>query len=215
MNNRKLDALITKGYDFDIREAFEQGWLMFKKFPAFSAGYTFFIISIQLMFVLYLPDYAVLFGIFLAGPLSAGYFLAANKISQGDTLIYPDYFRGFEYYLPIVLVTVIGQVLTAIGLILLIIPGIYLLVAYMFSKLMVLFGGFDFWNALEYSRKLVQVQWFKFFLFGVFAVLLNLVGALVFMVGLAVTMPVTYFAIYFLFEKITADVFVEEAEVTE
>ena len=212
MNNQKLDGLIEKGYDFDIREGFEQGWLMYKKYPAYATGYTFFVISLQLLFALYLPDYAVLFGVFLAGPLSAGYYLAANKISQGEPLLYPDFFKGFEYYVPLVLVTVIGQVLTVIGLFVLIIPGIYLLVAYLFSSLMVLFGGFEFWNALEYSRKVIQVQWIKFLLFGVFAVLLNIVGAMLLLVGLAVTLPVTYFALYHIFESITRDVFVEEAE---
>ncbi len=215
MINKNLDRLIEKGYDFDIREGFENGWLMYKKYAAYASGYTFFVISLQLIFVMYLPDYAVLFGVFLSGPLSAGYFLAANKISQGETLLYPDFFRGFEYYVPLVLVTVVGQVLTAIGLVVLIIPGIYLLVAYLFSPLMVLFGGFEFWPALEYSRKVIQIQWFKFLLFGVFAVLLNLAGALLFLVGLAVTLPVTYFTLYHIFESITKDVFVEEVEELE
>lgn len=215
MSNQKLDALIEKGYDFDIRKGFEHGWLMYKKYPAYASGYTFFVLSIQMLFVLYLPDYAVLFGVFLAGPLSAGFFLAANKISQGEVLLYPDFFRGFEYYVPMVLVTVIGQVITVIGFLALIIPGIYLLVAYLFSPLMVLFGGFEFWPALEYSRKVIQIQWFKFLLFGVFAVLLNLAGALLFLVGLAVTLPVTYFALYHIFESITKEAFVEEVEDVE
>jgi uncharacterized membrane protein len=212
MNNRKLDSLIAKGYDFDIRDGFQNGWLMYKKNWAYASGYTFFIISLLMFFVYYLPDYASLFGVFLAGPLTAGYFLAANKISQGEVLVYPDFFRGFEYYVPLVLVTVIGQFLTVIGLFVLIIPGIYLMVAYLFSSLMVLFGGFEFWNALEYSRKVIQIQWFKFFLFVVLAGVLNIAGAMLFFVGLAVTMPITYFAIYYLFEKITKDVFVEEVE---
>lgn len=212
MSNKKLDNLIDRGYDFDIREGFENGWLMYKKNWAFASGYTFFVISLYMLFVLYLPDYAALFGVFLAGPLFAGYFLAANRISQGELLLYPDFFKGFEYYIPLVLVTVIGQVLTVIGLFVLIIPGIYLLVAYLFSALMVLFGGFDFWNALEYSRKVIQIQWFKFSLFGVFAILLNVAGAMLFLLGLAITLPVTYFALYYIFESITRDVFVEEVE---
>lgn len=212
MNNKKLDGLIDRGYDFDIREGFEKGWLMYKKYPAYASGYTFFVISLQMLFVLYLPDYAVIFGVFLAGPLSGGYFLAANKISQGELLLYPDFFRGFEYYVPLVLVTVVGQVLTVVGLFVLVIPGIYLLIAYLFSSLMVLFGGFEFWPALEYSRKVIQIQWFKFLLFGVFAVLLNLAGAMLFLVGLAVTLPVTYFALYCIFESITREAFAEEAE---
>ncbi|MCC5936337.1 MAG: hypothetical protein JJU34_03555 [Lunatimonas sp.] len=215
MNHQKLDQLIERGYDFDIREAFEHAWAMFRKYPAYCAGFSFFIISVQLLFVLYIPDYALLFGVFLAGPLTAGYFLAANKITQGHLLINSDFFKGFQYYVPLVLVNLVGQVLTALGFFALVVPGIYLLVAYMFSSLMVLFGGFEFWPALEYSRKLIQVQWFKFFLFGVVAVVVNIAGAMLFLVGLAITMPVTYFAIYYLFEQITRDVFVEDVEEVE
>ncbi|EON75067.1 hypothetical protein ADIS_4556 [Lunatimonas lonarensis] len=212
MNHRKLDQLIETGYDFDIREAFENGWNMFRTYPAYSAGFTFFVIFLQLFFLVYLSDYALLFGVFLAAPLTAGYFLAANKITQGNLLIYPDFFKGFQYYVPLIVVNLLGQILVAVGLIALVIPGIYLLVCYLFSSLMVLFGGFEFWQALENSRKLIQVKWFKFFVFGLFAVLLNILGALFFLVGLAITMPVTYFAIYYIFEQVTREVFVEGVE---
>lgn len=213
MRKEKFEGLLAQGYDFDIREAFEKGWDMFRKYPAYAAGFTFFIISLQLLFVMYLADYAVFFGVFLSAPLTAGYFLAANKISQEQPVVYPDFFSGFQYYLPLVLVHVVGQVLMALGLVLFIIPGIYLLVSYLFSSLMVLFGGFEFWTALEYSRRLIQVRWFKFFIFVLIAALLNVLGALFFLVGLAITLPVTYFAIYYIFEQLTRDVFVDDVEV--
>lgn len=215
MNRKKLEKLIDNGYDFDIREAFENAWLMFKRYPAYSAGFTFFIISLQMLFVLYFPQYVVMFGLFLSGPLTAGYYLAANKMTQDEVLFYPDFFKGFQYYMPLISVAIIGQFLTALGLVAFVIPGIYLLVAYLFAPLMTLFGGFDFWKSLEYSRKLIQKQWLKFFLFGLIAVAINIVGAMLFLVGLAVTMPVTYYAIYYLFEGITKDVFLDEVEVVD
>ncbi len=183
---------------------------MFKAYPGYSMGYALFILSVQFLFLIYIPDFILVFAFFLAGPLFAGFFLAANKISLGEELEYPDYFKGFKYYIPLVLVWLVGQVLISIGLVAFVVPGIYLMVSYMFSMLAALFFGLDFWNSLEFSRKLVQRNWLKFFMFGLSLALLNLAGALVFMVGLAVTLPLTYFAIYLVFETISKGVLQEE-----
>ncbi len=183
---------------------------MFKAYPGFSMGYALFILSIQFLFLIYIPDFILVFTLFLAGPLFAGFFLVANKISQGESLEYPDYFKGFQYYIPLVLVWLVRQVLVSIGLIAFVIPGIYLMVSYMFSMLAVLFFGYDFWNSLEFSRKLVHRNWLKFFLFGLSLALLNLAGVLLFIVGLAVTLPITYYAIYLVFESISKGALQEE-----
>ncbi len=173
-------------------------------------GYALFILSVQFLFVLYIPDFLLVFTLFLAGPLLAGFFLAANKISQEETLEYPDFFKGFQYYIPLVLVWLVSQVLVAIGLFALVLPGIYLMVSYMFAMLAAIFFGLDFWSSLEFSRKLVHRNWLKFFMFGLSLALLNLAGALVFLVGLAITLPLTYYAIYIVFEKISKGVVLKE-----
>jgi uncharacterized membrane protein len=104
----------------------------------------------------------------------------------------------------------IGQILTALGVFAFIIPGIYLAVAYSFSVLMAIFGGFDFWTALEESRKLITVRWWKFLVFTLVLVLINLLGILTLGLSLLVSIPVSFYATYLLFEDITKDVFVEE-----
>jgi hypothetical protein len=210
MNKEKLKQLTLQKHDFDIADILKKSWEMFKAYPGFSMGYGLFILSVQFLFLMYIPDFILVFTLFLAGPLFGGFFLVANKISQGEKLEYPDYFKGFQYYIPLVLVWLVGQVLVTIGLIAFIIPGIYLMVSYMFSMLAVLFFGLDFWSSLEFSRKLVHRNWLKFFLFGLSLAFLNLAGALLFMVGLAVTLPITYFAIYIVFESISKGVLQEE-----
>lgn len=83
------------------------------------------------------------------------------------------------------------------------------MVGYMFSVLMTLFGGFDFWSALESSRKIIHVRWWKFFLLAILLVVVNIIGALLFMVGLMVTLPLTFYVIYCLFEEVTQKIWVE------
>ncbi|MBD8491224.1 hypothetical protein IFO69_20895 [Echinicola sp. CAU 1574] len=208
MNKQKINQLIAKGYDFDIEEAFKNGWELFKITPLFSVGYTAFIISLELLFLIYFKEYAVLFSVFLAGPLFSGFYLVANKLKHGDPVIYPDFFHGFRYYIPIILIWLIGQVLVSVGILLLVIPGVYLLVGYCFAILLHIFAGLDFWESMEYSRRLVTVKWWKFFLFILLLILINLIGIL-FFVGVLVTIPFSFYVAYCAFEAVTEEVFTE------
>ncbi|MEX0883880.1 MAG: hypothetical protein WDZ72_10445 [Cyclobacteriaceae bacterium] len=210
MNKKDLELLIGEKYEFDIKAVLIKGWETFRVIPFYSMAYTLLILSIQLMFMVYVPDFIFIFSLFLAGPLFAGFYLVANKISQKEEVIYPDFFGGFGYYIPIVLVWLVGQVLTLLGLFALIIPGIYLMIGYMFAVLISVFFGLDFWNSLEYSRKLIHGNWVKFFIFGLVLAVLNIAGALVFVFGLVVTIPVTYYAIYHLFENLTKNIISED-----
>lgn len=204
-----MALLKETGYDFDIKEIFFRAWQMYLKEPLQSSAFVMFILSLQLLAYLYLKDFAFLQGIFLAPPLYSGFYLVANKISLKQQVVYPDFFKGFNFYIPVFSIWLIGQILTALGLVLFIVPGIYLAVAYSFSVLMAIFGGFDFWTALEESRKLITVRWMKFFLFTLVIIVINVLALLTFGLGLLVSIPVTYYATYIVFEDLTRDIFAE------
>ncbi|WP_113925828.1 hypothetical protein [Cognataquiflexum aquatile] len=209
MSKKKLEQLRVTGYDFDFNDIFQRAWKMFLKQPVLSVAYTMLIISLQLMAVVYLDKFAFVFALFLAPPLYSGFYLAANRISLGLPVIYPDFFKGFSFYMPIFSIWLIGQILVALGLFAFLIPGIYLAVGYSFAVLMALFGGFDFWTALEESRKLITVRWWKFFVFTLILIIINLLGILTLGLGLLVTIPITFYATYILFEDLTKDIFSE------
>lgn len=209
MSKEKLALLRENGYDFDIQEIFTRAWQMYLKEPLQSSAFVMFLFSLQLLAFLYLKDFAVLQGVFLAPPLYSGFYLVANKISLKQQVVYPDFFKGFNFYIPIFSIWLIGQILTAFGLVLFVIPGVYLAVAYSFSVLMAIFGGFDFWTAMEESRKLITVRWLKFFLFTLVIIVINVLGALTFGLGLLVSVPVSFYATYILFEDLTKDIFAE------
>ena len=109
----------------------------------------------------------------------------------------------------------VAQILIVIGLFALVIPGIYLAVSYMFSALFGIFGGFDFWTSLEYSRKLVTRNWWKFFQFFLILVVMNLIGAafvlinpitaILFIVAICISLPMTFLVIYVVFEELTKE----------
>lgn len=209
MYQEKLARIRETGYDFDIIDVLGRAWLMFKKQAINSAAFTMLILSIHLLIFQYMPQASLLVSTLLFPPLFSGFYLVANKLSQGQPVHYGHFYGGFAFYLPVVSIWLIGQALTAVGLLLLIVPGIYLIVAYNFAVLMSIFGGMNFWQALEESRKLITEKWIKFFLLTLIFIGLNVLGALLYFLGLIVTIPLTFYATYILFEDLTKDVFME------
>ncbi|MBS4070303.1 MAG: hypothetical protein KGZ90_03190 [Algoriphagus sp.] len=210
MNSERLHRLMTVPVDFDIKGSFVKAWELFKSQALLHVLYMMFILSIQGLTVIYFQKYMILYSALLAPPLYSGFFLVANKISRGETVIYPDFFGGFRFWLTLVVISLLGQVLVALGLFALVIPGIYLAVGYLFSLLMGIFGGVDVWSAMEWSRKLITRNWWQFFALMIILIAINLVGLVLFGVGLLITFPMTFLVLYVIFEDLTREVFSEE-----
>ncbi len=138
------------------------------------------------------PVIGVLIGIVLVSPLNAGFFVVGAKLLQNQAPQFADFFSGFKFFLQLALLGVVSGILIGIGLILLIVPGIYLIVSYLFALMFVVDRGLDFWPAMETSRRSVQPRWFTFFTLFLLLLLLNLGGFLLLVVGLLVTVPLTY-----------------------
>lgn len=210
MNSERLHRLMTVPVDFDIKDSFAKAWELFKSQALLHVLYMMFILSIQGLTVIYFQEYMILYSAFLAPPLYSGFFLVANKISRGESVIYPDYFGGFRFWLPLVVISLLGQLLVVLGLFALVIPGIYLAVGYLFSLLMGIFGGMDIWSAMEWSRKLITRNWWQFFALLMILIAINLIGLLLLGIGLLITFPMTFLVLYVIFEDLTRDVFSEE-----
>jgi uncharacterized membrane protein len=83
----------------------------------------------------------------------------------------------------------------------------------LFGSPFAIFSGSDFWTSLELSRRLITLNWWKFFGFMLVLIGLNILGFLFFFVGLLVTIPLSYYSVYAVFEELTADALAEN-EVT-
>ena len=122
-------------------------------------------------------------------PFMAGIVMLGIERSVDLPLSYKSVFTYFAYTLPLLGVAVLMSVLVTIGFILLIIPGIYLSLAYMFAVPLVVEKNLGIWDAMETSRKAVTSHWFKlFFLFFIMMIIL-MVSALPFGIGLIWTYP--------------------------
>jgi uncharacterized membrane protein len=89
-----------------------------------------------------------------------------------------------------------------IGVFCLIIPGIYLGVAYAFAHILAVDKGLEFWTALETSRKVITRNWWPMFGLLLLAIPVYILGALALGVGLLVAIPVVLGAIAYAYEDL-------------
>lgn len=203
-----------RSYDFKLGQYLGRGWEIFKANALPFIGFTFLVGLILgvLSFILPFPlgsgnpEEGQAAGNLIPNILSMllfpGFYLVAFQIARNRPTAFGDFFKGFNRALPVLLLGIVSGLLTFIGLILLVLPGIYLAVSYMLSLPLLLDKNVDFWPAMETSRKLVGKKWWSFFLFGIVLALINFGGLLLLGMGLLVTIPWSYCAVAAAYEDI-------------
>lgn len=101
----------------------------------------------------------------LRGVLYGGMYLVFLKRIRGEEVGIGNLFSGFETaFIQLFLVGVVSGLLSTMATVCcLILPGIYLLVAWIFSIPLVADKRLEFWSAMELSRKVVTSVWFQVF----------------------------------------------------
>jgi len=85
---------------------------------------------------------------------------------------------------------------------LLLLPIIYLSIAWTYAPLLVIFYDLPAWDAMEASRKIISRQWGIFALFYFLVVIISISGALLFGIGILYTLPIGSCILYASFEDI-------------
>ena len=178
-----------------------------------TIAFSMLLFTIQGVSTIYLENYTIFISVLISPSLTAGFFLVANRISRGAEVQFSSFFEGFSYWGILTVTSLVSGILIFFGIIALVLPGIYFAIAFMFGGPFALFSGRDFWTSLELSRSLITRNWWKFFGFMLVLIGLNIIGFLFFFVGLLVSIPVSYYAVYAVFEELTADALAEN-EVT-
>ena len=192
-----------------IEELLRDGWEIFKAYPVGFIAFTLLVMLVQgaiggvspfLMgggwmeyedtftgsFVQVFLSYAI--GI----PLSAGYYVVALKILRGELVAFEDFFGGFRFWFPIIIASIMVTLIVTIGFILLIIPGIYLAVAYTLVIPVIIDRQPPVWEALEMSRRAITQRWFTVFFLLILLAIINLLGFFALCIGILITIPLSY-----------------------
>ena len=138
----------------------------------------------------------------LQGPLLAGFHIFCMKKSLNRPAELADLFKGFNYFVPTLVASLVISLLVLGGALLCIIPGLVIAAMYKFTYLFIVDKRMDFWPAMQASHAVVKNDYFGFTIFLVAMAGLNLLGLLCCVVGLLVTMPVTFAAITVAYKEI-------------
>ena len=126
----------------------------------------------------------------LIAPLSIGLGLFGVRRAIGKETPVSTLWEPYTAALPLMVMMGLAIVLVIAGLVLFILPGIYLAVAYSFAAFLITEKGMGVWQALEASREAITKYWWRYFGLMLISALLILLGALPALIGLIWVLPI-------------------------
>jgi uncharacterized membrane protein len=181
------------GFTISIENILQVGFNHFRKAPGI-----FILYSIIATIAMSNP----VSGLLIGGPVIAGYYIVIRQLKDQPSAGGSGFFRSFNKFVPLLLLNLLISVTVFLGLLLLIIPGIYFSVSYMFSHLFVWFFDVEPSEATRLSRKMVSGNFTQILWLGLILAGINLLGALTFGIGLLVTIPFSACVVYAVFEDV-------------
>lgn len=190
MDQQQIDQLHEQAKPLDIPEYLSNGWKLFWRSPGLPIAYTALVL-IGSAILHSIPLVGSIAAALLYGPLMGGFYLAYLQQLEGRDISFSDFLQGFNLFMPLMLVGLFTSLFTFIGFLLLILPGVYLAVAYMFAVPLAADRKWDFWPAMEGSRRFITKDWPTYFGLGVILFIANAIGAMLFGLGLLISLPFT------------------------
>ena len=191
-------AYLQRGGSIEISRAISRGWALVRDnlFELVGASALAWLITVGLAFV---PILGWIVGFVLLGGLD---YMFLKRI-RGERVMIGDVFAGFNRaFLDLTMAGLVKWLLTTIGFILCILPGIYLVIGYVFALPLVIDKQMDFWTAMEVSRRVVHEHWFSVFALVIVLVLVALAGFLLCGIGALISIPVATAALMYVYEDL-------------
>ncbi|WEJ71339.1 MULTISPECIES: hypothetical protein [unclassified Pseudomonas] len=219
-----IEEALARGYDFTIGDVIQEAWqrvsgtkgLIIAGFIVY--GVVVQIISFALGLVLGIGYAAsgtevsasvailqLVVGV-IAGavgyPFLAGINMLGIRRAADQPVSFNEMFSHFGLFIPLLITGLIMTVLIYLGMLLLVLPGIYLSIAYILAIPLAVERKLSPWQALEASRKAITQHWFK--VFGLFLVLgvIIMVSAIPLGIGMVWSLPLAIICIGVLYRTI-------------
>ena len=125
------------------------------------------------------------------------------RVADGQKPEFAHASERFHHYLNFVVTNVLYSLAVVLGLILLVIPGIYLAIRLIFAQTIVAEKNLDPLEALKLSGALTKGLIWKLLGFNVVIGLVNLCGLLLLGIGLLFTVPMTGIAMLVVYKKLS------------
>lgn len=128
----------------------------------------------------------------------------ALKINDKQKVEVEDLYSKYNLILKYLIASILYGLMVGLGLILLIIPGIYLALRFQFFSYLIIDKNLGPIEALKQSSKMTRGVKLQLLLFGIVSGLINMVGVLALIVGLILTLPTTAIAQAHVYRKLLA-----------
>lgn len=200
--------------DFSYKEAIKFGWETAKK------NWKFFVLLLVIYLLLNVgprvsgrsfvenPSLGIVLALvgliigFLKLIMDMGFIRISLNLVDGKKIQFSDIYSESDLFLKYFLGTILYYLIIFGGLILLIVPGIIFALKFQYYGYLIIDKKLAPVEALKMSSKLTQGVKLKLLVFGFLLGLIDFVGALVFLIGLFLTIPTSMVAQAFVFRKL-------------
>lgn len=200
----------------NLVEVFKFSFHQFRKYASFVVGamLTLFVLGIvpQIYFMMRAPDppttKAQIFSFIITMVqlfLSLGFTKIMLLLVQDEFARVSDMFNNFKIFLSYFVASFLYGIGVTIGIFLLILPGIFVAIRFQFFPYFILEEEISSFSALKKSYYLTENLTFELFLFGLAVVILNIVGVLLFGVGIVFTYPLTTMATAVIYKSLVEE----------
>lgn len=199
-----LEAAVAGDYYFTIGDVMSEAWGLVK---GFKGSFWIALIILYVIFgvVFYLAGIisASLFGdrgaqlaplvngllSILVAPLYVGLIVLGIRRASGQPVSFMMIFEPFRRAPILIGAAICTTLLTYAGILLLVLPGIYLSVAYVMTLPLLALNELGVWRAMETSRKTLTHRWFGVFGLYLVVTFLTALSALPLLIPLIWTLP--------------------------
>ncbi len=221
------EVILGRDYDLDIGNCISRSWELVKKHFGPIVGISFLVLLIigvvnQMFGLVTRPVIREMITERRISLRGVAIILATSVLS---TPVYVVFIAGlFKYYLKLIrresagiadafsgLSSAPGQLvllglamtfLSLIGYCFCVLPGIYLIISWVFAVPLVFDRRMGFWEAMEFSRKVVGKHWFLILGLQLVCGLIAACGVIACCIGILVTVPIGWVALMYAYEDI-------------
>jgi hypothetical protein len=199
---RSIEEILAQGYTVRTGDYLREGWEIFCSYPVGFLAFAFLLTLASNAVPFLMPVAGQLIAVTIQLIMMAGLALVAWDQMRMRPAVFSDFFPGWRTAGQLFLCTVIGLFLIAVGLFLLVLPGIYLIIAYTFSYMLIVERRLGIWQALEGSRRVVSKHWWG--ILGLTIVVLFVIAAGIAIGGVLLGLPLGY-AISGMFPRVSLE----------
>lgn len=173
-----------------VGDAVRTGWKSFMTRPWYLFGLS---LSVLALFVLGSSNNGVVAA--LAYIIYGGYLAVLIRHYRGERIVFDDLFSLDSRWISFAFLALIKGIFIFLGLVLFIVPGVYLAIRWMFAELLVIDQGMKPMEALRRSRAMTQGHGWGLLWFAFVCSLIVVAGFFLFVVGAAAAAVVVNLAL--------------------